>query len=107
MFDSWRGHQEGILVRMEDTTSIQGQLAELKRLTEENNAMLKSMKRNALIMGIIKTVVWVVVLFGSYYLTMQFLEPYLGVLKGMPQAGDGGAQDWGALFEQYRQLLGQ
>jgi hypothetical protein len=36
---------------------------------------------------------------------MQFLEPYLGMFQGS-QAG-GQQQDWGALFEQYKQLMGQ
>jgi len=61
------------------------------------------MRRDALIGGIVKALIWVVLIVGSYYLTMQFLEPYMGVLQG--QGGQG--QDLGALMEQYRALLGQ
>jgi hypothetical protein len=88
---------------MEDT-SIQGQLGELKRLTEENNRILKAMRRDALIGSIIKTLIWVALIAASYYFTMKLLTPYLGMLEGM-QGGQG--QDMNALFDQYRELLGQ
>ncbi len=88
---------------MEDS-SIQGQLAELREKVEENTRILKAMRRDALIAGIIKTVIWVGLLVISYQLTMQFLEPYMAMLQG----GSGGQeQDFGALIEQYRELLGQ
>ena len=88
---------------MDDTTSIQGQLVELRAKVEENTRILKAMRRDALIGSIIKTLIWVLLIAGSYYLTMQFLEPYMGVLEA--QGGQG--QDFGALLEQYRALLGQ
>lgn len=88
---------------MEDT-SIQGQLGELKRLTEENNRILKAMRRDALIGSIVKTLIWVALIVASYYFTMKLVTPYLGMLEGM-QGGQ--EQDMNALFEQYKELLGQ
>ncbi len=89
---------------MEDT-SIQGQLAELKQLTQENNRILKAMRRDALIAGVVKMLIWVVLIGFSYYFTMQVIGPFLSMAEGMQTGGQG--QDFGALFEQYRELLGQ
>lgn len=88
---------------MDDFASIQAQLVELRAKVEDNTRILKAMRRDALIGGIVKTAIWVGLLIVSYYLTMQFLEPYMGLLEG--QGGQG--QDFGALLEQYRALLGQ
>jgi hypothetical protein len=85
---------------MEDT-SIQGQLTELKKLTEDNNRILKAMRRDALIGSIVKTLIWVALIGASYYFSMKLLTPYLGMLQGAQ------GQDMNALFEQYKELLGQ
>lgn len=89
---------------MEDN-SIQGQLAELKALTEENNKILKAMRRDAIIGAVVKMLIWIVLIVVSYQLSMKFLEPYLGMLQGAQ--GDGQGQDLNALMEQYKQLMGQ
>lgn len=89
---------------MEDI-SLQGQIAELKRLTEENNRILKAMRRDALIAGIVKFVIWAGLLGLSYYFAMQIIGPFLDMTESMQNMGQG--QDFGALFEQYRGLLGQ
>lgn len=90
---------------MDDFASTQAQLAELRAEVQENTAILKKMRRDALIGAIVKWVIWGVLLIASYFITMQFLEPYLGVLQGGQQAGQG--QDLNALLEQYKDLLGQ
>jgi len=88
---------------MEDT-SIQVQLAELKKLTEENNRLLRAIRRDALIGGIIKFLIWIGLIGASYFFAAQLLAPYLEMIQGM-QGGAG--QDFGALIDQYRQMFGQ
>lgn len=90
---------------MDDLASVKAELTDLKVKVEENTRILKAMRRDALIAGVVKFVVWLVVIFGSYFLAMQFIEPYLGTLESM--SGQGGAQDWGALLRQYQELMGQ
>lgn len=76
---------------------------ETLELARENNKILKDMRRDALIMGTLKTLIWVVLIVASFYFSIKFLEPYLGMMEGMQQNG----QDYGALFEEYKSLLGQ
>lgn len=71
--------------------------------TEENNKILKDMRRDALIGGVVKIVVWVVLIGASFYFSIKFLEPYLGM---MTTGQDGQQQDIGALLEQYQSLIG-
>ncbi len=77
---------------------------ETLELTQENNKILKAMRRDAIIGGVIKMAIWIVLGVASFYFSMKFLEPYL---KMLPAAGEGGQQDYGALFEEYKSLLGQ
>lgn len=88
-----------------DDTSIQGQLTALKAAVEENNRILKAMRRDALIGAIIKFAIWFVLIGGSLYLSTKFLEPYLGMLQSAQ--GASGGQDWQALLDQYREMMGQ
>ena len=72
--------------------------------TEENTKLLKAMRRDALIGGIVKTVLWIVLIVASFYFSAKFLEPYLGM---MPTGQGGGeTQDFGALLKEYQGLLG-
>jgi len=49
--------------------------------TKENNHMLKAMRRDAFIGGIIKFIVWVVLFIVLPYIAWLFIQPYLqGVL---------------------------
>ncbi len=88
-----------------ESQSIEKQLEELRSLVNENNRLLKAMRRDALIGGIVKFVVWAGLLAVSYYFTIQFIGPYLSALQGMQGSGQG--QDLNALFEQYRGFLGE
>ena len=82
---------------------IADKLDEVMHLTKQNNRLLKAIRRDAIIGGIIKMVLWIVLILGSVYYTVQFLQPYLGMLE----SAGGNGQDYGALFEEYRNLLGQ
>jgi len=73
-------------------------------LTKENNQLLKAMRRDALIAGVLKMILWIVLIGASLYFSYQFLAPYLAMLEGAQSVE---SQDWGALFEEYRSLIGQ
>jgi hypothetical protein len=90
-----------------DTTDAGGMLEKIEetlKVTRENNKLLKAMRRDAIIGGVLKMVIWLALILVSFYLSAKFLEPYLGMMT----SGQGGkAQDFGALFEQYKSLMGQ
>lgn len=70
-------------------------LEEVWRLTKENNAILKAMRRDALIMSIIKILIWGLLIGGSVYFSLQFLEPLLA------PAQQGSTDGMKALLELY------
>ncbi len=76
-------------------------LKENLALAKENNKLLKAMRRDAFIGGFLRIILWLLVLGGSYFLTMQYLGPLLGTFNGAegPQG-----MDFKALLEQYRSL---
>lgn len=76
-------------------------LKESLALAKENNKLIKDMRRDALIGGVVRIALWLLVLVGSYYLTMQYLGPMLGTFNGAEGAQ---GMDFKALLEQYRSL---
>jgi len=78
-------------------------LEENLEVARENNRLLKAMRRDALIGSIVKMLVWVVLIGASFYFSMQFLEPYLGMLEGVQGQGT----DWQQVLEFYQGQLGQ
>lgn len=86
---------------MYEQESMNDMLKENLELARENNRLLKAMRRDAIVGGIIRIALWLLVIVGSYYLTMQYLEPLLGSMTG-GEAGQG--MDFNALLEQYRSL---
>lgn len=52
-------------------------LSEMYELTKENNHMLKAMRRDAFIGGIVKFIVWVALFIILPYIAWLFIQPYL------------------------------
>lgn len=93
-----------------DNGTLTDQVEEILILTRENNKLLKRIRRDAIIGGVLKIVIWLLVIVASFYVSAQFLEPYLGMLQKTPMpnaAQEGGMPSIGALYEQYKSLLGQ
>ena len=88
------------LVTIDDLKEL---IEENIELTKDTRKMLKDMRREAFIGGLIKMLIWVILIVASFYFSMKFLEPYLGMLG---TAGQGGG-DWAALLEQYKGFMGQ
>lgn len=84
---------------------LQDLLEESIELTKENNRLLKAMRRDALIGGIVKTLVWVAVLGASLYFSWLFLEPFIGSVQGAAKGMN--PSDYQALFDFYKEQLGQ
>ena len=61
-------------------------LEEMYQATMENNRMLKSARRSAMVGGVVKAVWWVVILIVIPYLTWIYLQPYLDTIMGQYQA---------------------
>jgi hypothetical protein len=53
-------------------------LEEMYQMVQDNNRMLRAMRRAAFIGGIVKIVWWVFLLVVFPYVTWIFLQPYLG-----------------------------
>lgn len=87
-----------------DYRSLGDEIKAIREKTEETNRLIRAMRRDAIIFGILKAVFWVVVLVGSYYLTMQYLEPLLGSMTGN---SEGSSFDFNELLQQYQELTGQ
>jgi len=60
---------------------IKALLVEIKALTKDNHDMLRTMRRNAWLLLIVKAVFWVIIIFAPIY----FLLPYLGTLPSASQ----------------------
>ena len=85
--------------------SLEDQIKELREVTLDTNKTIKAMRRDALVGGIIKTVIWLVVLVASFYYSAKLIEPYIGMLQG--QNGASGGTDWSALIKQAQEVMGQ
>ncbi|KND50657.1 MAG: hypothetical protein ABA06_04335 [Parcubacteria bacterium C7867-001] len=83
-----------------DYLSLGDQIKHLTQLTEENNKLLKAMRRDKWIALIVNIVFWGVLFYFSYVLTMQFMGPL------MSQMGSGSA-DFQNLIQQYQSQLGK
>jgi|CXWL01.1.fsa_nt_gi hypothetical protein len=57
--------------------SLEELLEESIELTRENNRLLKAMRRDALIAGIVKVLIWGALIGGSIYFSLKYLEPLL------------------------------
>jgi hypothetical protein len=90
---------------MEPQRTLEEKVDEALSLSRENNRLLKAMRRDALIGSVVKTVIWIALLVASFYFSMKFLEPYLGMLESMPE--DGTSPDYRALIEEYQDLIGR
>ena len=60
-------------------------LEEMYKLTRENHAMLRSMRRSAFIGGAFKLVWWILILVVLPYITWLYLQPYLDTIMAQYQ----------------------
>lgn len=68
-------------------------LAEILRLTKENNRMLHKMRRNAFVGGIVKFLMWAAFLIIPLWLYMQYLAPVMtSMIETMNQVQGTGAK---------------
>ena len=52
-------------------------LEQVYRLAKENNQMVKAMRRDAFVKGIIGFVWWIIILFVLPYITWLYVQPYV------------------------------
>jgi hypothetical protein len=71
-----------------ETQKAPAGMEELKELLEdvlevscENNKILKRMRRDAIVGGILKLLLWTVLIVGSLYFTWRLLAPYTDMVK--------------------------
>lgn len=85
-------------------------LRETYRLAKENNRMLHTMRRNAFWGGVIKVVIYILLLGVPIWLYLQYLGPLLqDTLRTIQQVQGVSGQfnasnpDWASIFENFRQ----
>ena len=87
-------------------------LNEVYKLAKENNKMLRAMRRDAFIGGIIKFIFWIAVVFViPYFLYITYLQPQIEALTAAYENVENttnsvnarleGLPDFGAFFEQF------
>ena len=84
--------------------SINQKLDDIHELTEENNRLIKAMRRDARIGMVVKAIFWVALIGVSTYFTMQLINPLISSF--MPGTGDASntpsAEDLQKLLDQYK-----
>jgi hypothetical protein len=59
------------------------------KIAEENNKMLKSIRRSARFSSIFRVIYWLIILgtaFGAYYFVKPFIDPIVNSYTGMQQS---------------------
>ena len=67
---------------------VDRQIAEVRKLTEENNEMLHKMKRTMRITAIFRTIYWVIVIglaVGAYYVVQPYVEQAQSVYSNIDE----------------------
>ena len=77
------------------------------RMTRENNQMLHSMRRNAFLGGILKLIIWVVLLGFPIWLYIQYVNPVLTNLVSAVGEVQQVGNDIGVQFEGVGDFLSQ
>ena len=67
---------------LSDGSTLEDRIDELTEKVEETNKLLKAMKRDALIGGVLKFVVWCIVIIVSYVTIVNYLTPLLQTFTG-------------------------
>jgi len=67
-------------------------LNEMFEMVRQNNSMLRTMRRSALIGGILKFIFWVVILVVIPYYVWQYFQPYLKQIQSTYQTVQGQGQ---------------
>jgi hypothetical protein len=58
------------------------------KIAEENNRLLRSMRRSARFSSFLRVVYWIIIFgtaFGTYYFIKPFIDPLINTYKGMQQ----------------------
>lgn len=82
------------------------QIAEIYRLTRENNRMLHAMRRNAFLGGIIKLLIYAAMLIIPLWLYMQYLTPVVNDMQKMLLQVQGTGAQAQAQVQGLQELLG-
>lgn len=82
------------------------QIAEIYRLTRENNRMLHAMRRNAFLGGIIKLLIYAAMLIIPLWLYMQYLAPVVNDMQKMLLQVQGTGAQAQAQVQGLQELLG-
>ena len=80
-------------------------LKDVQDAVEENNRMLKDMRREAFIAWLIKTIIWVTIIGGMVYFFINYLAPVIDAYNNL--TGSPEAEGFRLLLEQYGEQFGE
>ena len=79
---------------------------ELYEMVKENNRMLKAMRRDAFIGGVIQFVWWIIILVVLPYISWLFIQPYLQGILGAYDHAQGQSQQISDTMKQLQNASG-
>lgn len=77
------------------------------RLARENNRILKTMRRNAFVGGIIRLIIWVLLLGIPLLLYIQYIHPVLSNMVETLDQVQGAGNEFSAQFAEFGELMGR
>ncbi|MEK9176803.1 MAG: hypothetical protein AAB923_00745 [Patescibacteria group bacterium] len=78
-------------------------LDEVYKLTKENNKLLRAMRRDSFVKGVLGFVWWIFILVVVPYFTYLYLKPYFDIIIAQYQQVQGQSAEAAALIEQFKQ----
>lgn len=88
-----------------DYHKLHSLLKDVQDAVEENNRMLKDMRREAFIAWLIKTIIWVTIIGGMVYFFINYLAPVIDAYNNL--TGSPEAEGFRLLLEQYGSQFGE
>ena len=80
-------------------------LRETHQLAKENNKMLHAMRRNAFIGGLVRLIVWAVLIIAPIWFYMQYLAPVVDSMMETYEQIQGTSVQARAQFSQFQDFL--
>lgn len=77
-------------------------LKDVQDAVEENNRMLKDMRREAFVAWLIKTIIWVTIIGSMVYFFINYLAPVLDAYNSLTNSPE--AEGFRLLLEQYGEI---
>ena len=90
-------------LNIERDSTLEDKIDDLIEKTEETNKLIKAMRRDALIGGVLKVIIWIVISIVAYVTVVNYLTP---LLQSITNTGTIDPTDINNLIDFYKAELG-